>query len=148
MAMNHGEQNQDESISDINITPFVDVVLVLLVIFMVTAPMMVQQVLDIQLPSSQSADNAAPETLGLAVTAKGQFLLNGKLASEDKVFSLAKAAAEKNKNTQVIIAADSEAKHRFVIKAIDLIKRAGIENFAFQVTPGEPPKGPTNVDNL
>jgi len=127
-------ENSDEGINDINITPFVDVVLVLLVIFMVTAPMMVQQVLNIQLPSSESADTTESETLGLAITAKGQFLLNGKLTTEKAIFERATLALKKDRNTQVIIAADSESLHRYVVKAIDIVKRAGVENLAFQVS--------------
>ena len=134
MAFSTGDENSDEGINEINITPFVDVVLVLLVIFMVTAPMMVQQVLNIELPSSQSADTTEPKTLGLAITAKGQFLINGKLATEKSLFDLAQLAVKEDKNTQLIIAADSDSRHRYVVKAIDIIKRAGIENFAFQVS--------------
>lgn len=132
MAMS-GDDHSSEGINDINITPFVDVVLVLLVIFMVTAPMMVQQVLNIELPSSESSDVAQAETIGLAITAKGQFLMNGKIATKKAVYKRALLALKKNKEAQVIIAADSEAKHRFVVSAIDVVKKAGIENLAFQV---------------
>ena len=78
-----------------SISPFVDVVLVLLVIFMVTVPMMVQQVLEVKLPSAESSDTAAPETIGLAVTAKGQFLLNGKIATEKSVYEKAVLTVKK-----------------------------------------------------
>jgi biopolymer transport protein ExbD len=134
MAFSTGDENSDGGINEINITPFVDVVLVLLVIFMVTAPMMVKQVLNIQLPSSESADTTESETLGLAITAKGQFLINGKIATEKAVFERAVLAIKKDKNAQVIIAADSESLHRYVVKAIDVVKRAGVENLAFQVS--------------
>lgn len=126
--------SESESINDINITPFVDVVLVLLVIFMVTAPMMVQKVLDVQLPSSESSDSTQPDTLAIAVTSKGQFLINGAITTESGLLEQAKGAVDRNSNVKVIIAADMESAHKFVIKAIDLIKRAGVENFAFQVT--------------
>ncbi len=126
--------SEGESISDINITPFVDVVLVLLVIFMVTAPMMVQKVLDVQLPNSESSDTTQPDTLAVAVTSNGQFLINGNITTDNGLLDQASKAVERNKNVQVIIAADMESAHKFVIKAIDLIKRAGVENFAFQVT--------------
>lgn len=128
------DDNSSEGINEINITPFVDVVLVLLVIFMVTAPMMVQQVLKINLPKSESAEATNSETLGLAITANGQFLLDGELSSEIKILEKAKTLLKKDQEAQVIIAADSESQHRFVVKAIDIVKRAGIKNFAFQVT--------------
>ena len=128
------DDNSSEGINEINITPFVDVVLVLLVIFMVTAPMMVQQVLKINLPKSESAEATNSETFGLAITANGQFLLDGELSSEIKILEKAKTLLKKDQEAQVIIAADSESQHRFVVKAIDIVKRAGIKNFAFQVT--------------
>lgn len=147
MAAKIDDQDSDEGINEINITPFVDVVLVLLVIFMVTAPMMVQQVLEVKLPSAESSDAAAPETIGLAVTAKGQFLLNGKIATEKSVYERAVLAVKKNKDSQVIIAADGESQHKFVIKAIDVIKRAGVENFAFQVNVDKKEdRTPENID--
>lgn len=124
---------ETDAITDINITPFVDVVLVLLVIFMVTAPMIAQQVVDIELPSSETADSAKTDTLGLAITAGGQFLLNGNITAEDSVFNITQAAVKKNRNVQVVIAADRESPHKHVIRAIDVIKKAGVENFAFQV---------------
>jgi biopolymer transport protein ExbD len=59
------------------VTPFVDVVLVLLVIFMVTAPMLMKDVIGIHLPKSTSSDQKALQSLGVAVTKQGQILLNG-----------------------------------------------------------------------
>lgn len=123
-----------DAITDINITPFVDVVLVLLVIFIVTAPMLFKQVIDIKLPPAASSTQTAPDTLGLAVTATGQLLLNGKTMTAAEVKDFAARAVQQNKMVQVVIAADSEAAHKHVIKAIDIIKQAGVENFAFQVS--------------
>ncbi len=125
--------SEDEPITDINITPFVDVVLVLLVIFMVTAPMMVQKVLEVQLPSSESVDQVDPETIAVAITSTGQFLLNGQITTKSFLLESAKSAVDLNKDVQVLIAADQEAAHKHVVSAIDVIKQAGVENFAFQI---------------
>ena len=122
------------AITDINITPFVDVVLVLLVIFIVTAPMLFKQVIDVKLPSAATAEQTAPDTIGLAVTAAGDFLLNGETMNTAQVKDFTRQAVQSNKQVQVIIAADREAAHKHVIKAIDIIKQAGVENFAFQVS--------------
>lgn len=122
------------AITDINITPFVDVVLVLLVIFIVTAPMLFKQVIDIELPAASFSAQTAPDTLGLAVTASGALLLNGEPLSATQIKNFAQQAVQKNSKVQVIIAADREAAHKHVIKAIDVIKQAGVENFAFQVS--------------
>ena len=122
------------AITDINITPFVDVVLVLLVIFIVTAPMLFKQIIDVKLPQAASSTQTAPDTFALAVTASGQLLLNGKTVMDAQVANFATQAVQHNKNVQVIIAADRNAAHKYVIKAIDIIKQAGVENFAFQVS--------------
>lgn len=132
MATNF-DPNSDEGINEINITPFVDVVLVLLVIFMVTAPMMVKESLNIKLPKSESADRSEPAKLGVAINSNGQILLNGKLIEEETLLIEAQLALTENTKVQALISADKMAKHGDVIKVIDIIKKAGIDNFAFQI---------------
>ena len=126
--------NAGRAITDINITPFVDVVLVLLVIFIVTAPMLFKQVIEVTLPQAATSAQTAPDTLGLAITAAGDLLLNGAPVTVAQMRDYARRAVQANSRVQVIIAADREAAHKYVIKAIDIIKQAGVENFAFQVS--------------
>ncbi|MBS1963674.1 MAG: biopolymer transporter ExbD [Bdellovibrionales bacterium] len=134
MAANLPSSTEGDSlISDINVTPFVDVVLVLLVIFIVTAPALVKDTLGIKLPKAASADGSAMETLGVAVTRQGQILLNGTIATEEAVTAAVKAALSKNPDAQAIIAADGEARHADVVRAIDLVKTAGMSRFALQI---------------
>jgi biopolymer transport protein ExbD len=122
------------TISAINVTPFVDVVLVLLVIFMVTAPVIVKDTFGIHLPKAQSADQKAPNiSLSVAVTAQGQILLNGLLTGPETVMAEVKQAVAKDPNAHVLISADGEAKHSDVVRAIDLLKTAGMEHFAIQI---------------
>lgn len=127
------DPNDSDGINDINITPFVDVVLVLLVIFMVTAPMMVKESLNIKLPQADSADRSEPARLGIAVNANGQVLLNGKLISAETLEIEAAMAVKENSKVQALISADKESKHGDVIKVLDIIKKVGIDNFAFQI---------------
>ena len=134
MAANLPSSTEDEAlISDINVTPFVDVVLVLLVIFIVTAPAMVKDTLGIKLPKASVADGSAMETLGIAVTRQGQILLNGTIATEEAVTVAVKNALAKNPESQAIIAADGDARHADVVRAIDLVKSAGMNRFALQI---------------
>ncbi len=134
MAVNLPSAQEEEGlISEINVTPFVDVVLVLLVIFIVTAPAMVKETLGIKLPKAASADGSALETLGVAVTRQGQILLNGTIATEAALTEAVRAAVAKNPESQAIIAADAEARHADVVRAIDLVKRAGLNRFALQI---------------
>lgn len=134
MAANLPSSTEEDSlISEINVTPFVDVVLVLLVIFIVTAPALVKDTLGIKLPKAASADGSSIETLGIAVTRQGQILLNGTMVTEEAVSAAVKTALEKNPDAQAIIAADGEARHADVVRAIDLLKRSGMNRFALQI---------------
>lgn len=127
------DPNDNDGINDINITPFVDVVLVLLVIFMVTAPMMVKESLNIKLPASKSSDKSEPKRFGIAINRNGQILVNGKMVSAEGLLLEAQSALIESPSIQALISADKESTHGSVIKVIDTIKQAGIENFAFQI---------------
>ncbi|MAW07611.1 MAG: hypothetical protein CME61_04945 [Halobacteriovoraceae bacterium] len=127
------EDEIEESINEINITPFVDVVLVLLVIFMVTTPMMVKTAMDLKLPNAENTDQLEKKTLGVTVLKSGNVMLNGSLISPDDLKTEIKNSTATNPETQVIIIADKMATHGMVIEVIDLVKGAGAKNFAFQV---------------
>ena len=132
MAFSSDDSNQGE-ITEINITPFVDVVLVLLVIFMVTAPMMIKSAMELKLPAAENTDLIAPETLGVTILKSGNIMVNGSLISPDDLKIKIKKSINLNPKTQIIIVADKLATHGMVIELIDLIKGSGATNFAFQV---------------
>ncbi len=120
-------------ISAINVTPFVDVVLVLLVIFMITAPVIMKDSFAIRLPKATSADQKSNASFGVVVTRQGQILINGQLASPDTLNAQVQQELSNNPDAQALISADGEAKHSDVVKAIDLIKSAGMNRFALQI---------------
>jgi biopolymer transport protein ExbD len=120
-------------LSSINITPFVDVVLVLLVIFMVTTPILMKDLLDIHLPQTQSSDGPNINSLGVVLNKQGQILLNGTLINETQLSEEIKKAMQENKYTQAIVSADIELNYGKVVAIIDLIKTAGLEKFALQI---------------
>jgi biopolymer transport protein ExbD len=127
------ESEEIPPIANINVTPFVDVVLVLLVIFMVTAPLMMKDVINVRLPRAATADGRKLVTLSLAVTKNGSILVNGKIASREELVAEVKQALAKNPDTQAIISADKETFHGDVVKAIDWVKSAGLSRFAIQI---------------
>ena len=132
--INSSDASDDSNmISAINVTPFVDVVLVLLVIFMVTAPQLVKDSIGIHLPKAASSDQKTPTSLGVAVTKQGQILINGQLSSPESITLEVKQALARDPEAHALISADEEARHGDVIKAIDLIKSAGMEHFAIQI---------------
>jgi biopolymer transport protein TolR len=131
---------QDTSSSDdsglmsaINVTPFVDVALVLLVIFMVTAPIIAKDLINVRLPKTESGDGKGMSTLGVSINKQGQILLNGVPMTDESLRAEVQKTVSLDRDAQAIIAADVEAQYGTVAKAIDIIKSAGLNKFAIQV---------------
>ena len=131
MSFSNGDDS--EGINDINITPFVDVVLVLLVIFMVTAPMMIKTSMELELPSAKNTDEIEQTALGITILKSGNVMLNGELISPTDLEQKIRSSIKLNPKNQVIIIADKMATHGMVIELLDRIKGVGATNFAFQV---------------
>ena len=126
--------DQDDGINDINITPFVDVVLVLLVIFMVTAPVMMKESLKVNLPKTLTSEvSTKAESIGVAITKDGQVLFNGKLLSDESLKSELARIANSAPETNFLISADTDSKHGDVVRMIDLLKKNNLNRFALQV---------------
>ncbi len=126
-----GKMNSDETIiSDINIVPLVDIILVVLIIFMVTAPSMIKPSIEVNLPSASSSEETEPSFLQVTVTTEGRILINNTEVDEAKAFELAKIELDKNPKVQAVISADQEAYHRNVMKVMDWLKKAGVDDFA------------------
>ncbi len=136
MASSIGSESDSDLnvVSQINVTPFVDVVLVLLVIFMVTAPLLARDLIKVQLPKTQTSDGSKlPRTLGIGVNKEGQIFVDGILTSEEELISQVKALLATQSELQAVISADIEASYGKVARVIDLLKVAGLERFALQV---------------
>lgn len=130
MGMNMGSGKKGP-VSDINVTPLVDVMLVLLVIFMVTAPMLFSGI-NLKLPKTQKVNNVGlrPELVILSITESEQFYI-GKIAvtAKDLVPSILKQF--KTNNTDVVyLRADYNLRYEKVAKLIASLKRAGVSNIA------------------
>lgn len=121
------------AISAINVTPFVDVVLVLLVIFMVTAPILSKDIFGINLPKASNGERKVLKSLGIAVTRQGQILLDGQLTTDDALVAAARQEYTRNSEIQALLSADADARHADVVRAIDLVKSAGLTHFALQI---------------
>lgn len=136
MAANVGpgkDEDSDDLITEINITPMVDIMLVLLIIFMVTATYIVRPSIEINLPKATQADKVVQSTLGLSIKADGTIFLDGKqLPDQELVAQLRKLVAQ-NKEIQAIIAGDSAVPHGKVVRLIDLLRQVGITKFAINV---------------
>lgn len=122
--------DDQDTISDINIVPLVDIILVVLIIFMVTAPALMKPSVKVALPEAASADESQPSLLQLAITADGRVLLNNQEVDEDQARSIAESEFERNPEVQAILAADRDVPYGLVIKAMDWIKSGGVTKFA------------------
>lgn len=128
-----GGRGKKAQIVGINVTPMVDVVLVLLVIMMVSAVYIVSQSLKVELPKTASSDGAANTPLSVTVTKAGAYLFNQKPIEEGRLRGEFKKAKSGNKDANLIVTADREAMHGDVMHVIDLAKVEGITKFAISV---------------
>jgi biopolymer transport protein TolR len=127
MAMDSG-QGRGQMVSQINVTPLVDVMLVLLVIFMVTAPI-IQQGVEVTLPSVKAeALPGKEEQFVVSITKDSQIFLNDAKLSADDLTGKLKAIANERPDRQVFIRADDQVPYGQVIRTMAAIKAAGIEN--------------------
>ena len=126
-------QDDDEPISQINVTPLVDVTLVLLIIFMVTTPMIMKPSINVNLPKAASSDQSSPGELSVTITKSGQLFANGKSVTEAALKAQATILAASKPDAQAMISADKETPYGVIVSAIDDIKTAGIKKFAINI---------------
>ena len=118
-------------IAGINVTPLVDVTLVLLVIFIVTAKIIVAPAVPMDLPRAQTSEELQT-IFSVSVPANGPMLVNGTpLGDDEQLMQRARLAHAQHAELRVVIQADGGVSHRRVIHVLDLIKRAGIARIAF-----------------
>ena len=128
--------NEDEGgrmITEINVTPLVDIVLVLLIVFMVTTSYIVNPSLKVDLPKAASGTETSKSLLALSLDKAGKMFLNGEPATEQSLQAFIKAELPKNAELQAVIAADKIVPHGDVVHVIDVVKRAGVKRFAINV---------------
>ena len=132
---------EDVGFAEINITPLTDIFLVLLIIFMVTSSVIVQQSpggaqagLKVNLPKGGTTDVTARATdLSVAVLTDGRFVLGGNVVSEDELKRAFAKAQEENPDTVVIVQADEGVPHGTVVQVMELAKSVGLGQLAIGV---------------
>lgn len=132
MAMTAGSGDDDE-INNINITPMVDVILVLLVIFMVTANFLKKESININLPKVAAADPNVAKSTQVAITKDGRILLEGKKVNEKQLAQTIKAESKIRPNMRVTLSADENLPYGTVASLMGLIRKAGVNKIALSV---------------
>ena len=125
--------DQDEPIAEINIVPFVDIILVVLIIFMVTTPIMMKPSINVNLPKAGSGDSTAPSELTVTIMSDGGLSLNGKATTPEGITAYSKELAVKRPDVQAIISADKDVPHGRVVSIIDAVKTGGVKKFAITI---------------
>lgn len=126
----------EDPIVDINITPFVDVVLVLLVIFMVTAHFIVNKGMKLELPKASSAEQLQNQkTFNISIGKTGEFMLDGKLTTVEGLKAAAQEATKSKAKVVAMISADKDSVYNSVVIVMDTLRTEGITDFALQLDP-------------
>ena len=129
------QDDADEVMNEINMTPMVDIMLVLLIIFIITIPVMKHSV-NIDLPrASNEAQNIKPETIRLSVDAQGAYFLNETQLADAELAPRLKAAAAQNPQPELHIRGDKNVRYERVAQAMAAAQQAGLRKIGFITEP-------------
>lgn len=123
----------DDIITGINVTPLVDVTLVLLIIFMVTASFIVAPAVKVELPQVSKAEEPPPRSLHFLIDVTGAIYLNDKRVEESSILQVIEKEVAANPDVQVLLSADKKVPYGEVIHLLDLVRSGGVKKFAISV---------------
>ncbi|MBM4343682.1 MAG: biopolymer transporter ExbD [Deltaproteobacteria bacterium] len=128
-------------ITEINVTPLVDIMLVLLIIFMLTANLIAKQAIDVDLPKASQGSAPKKSPIGITLTREGGLYLNGEEVTPAQLRAAVAAAVKDDAKATVLIAGDKHTSHGRVVWVLDVVKSLGVTNFAIQIDPAslQPP---------
>jgi biopolymer transport protein ExbD len=129
------QDDADEVMNEINMTPLVDVMLVLLIIFIITVPVMKHSV-NVDLPrATNQVENIKPETVRLSVAADGKYYWNESQVTDEELLSRLQAEAVKEPQPDLHIRGDKEVRYERVAQAMAAAQRAGVRKIGFVTDP-------------
>jgi biopolymer transport protein ExbD len=126
--------DSDEPIAEINVVPLVDIILVVLIIFMVTAPLVLKPSIDVSLPEASSGEvKEAPKTIEVVVRKDGQVYYDGSVVSLPELKEKVAIESKKSADASVILTADKDVTLSGLTEIIDTIKGSGIKKVGFSI---------------
>jgi biopolymer transport protein TolR len=128
-----GDSQDEESITGINVTPLVDITLVLLIIFMVTATYIVKETIEVELPRAAHGGETVQRTFAVVLTREGKLYVNGIETDDAGLVAAVRKAQAAGEDVQAVIGADKAATHGAVTHVLDELKGAGVVKFAIQI---------------
>lgn len=136
MAFGGFEQNTSQPMSEINTTPLVDVMLVLLIIFIVCAPLMTQSI-TVNLPKAAGAAvQEKPEVVNLSISADGKLDWNGEVVGDDGLTKCLGELAARQPQPELHLMADKDVRYERVAQVMALVRQAGVSKMGFVMLPG------------
>lgn len=122
-------------IAEINVTPLVDIMLVLLIIFMLTAHLIAKQAIQVDLPHASASAGVKPKTLSITLVKDGTIFLDDKPTTPQALRVAISDAVKADPKATVVIAGDKDVSHGRVVWVLDLVKSLGVGSFAIQIDP-------------
>jgi len=136
MGMQNLQGDEDDIISTINVTPLVDIMLVLLIIFMLVSSFVDFSAIEVDLPHAATGEEIKKETVSIVISKQGEYWLSGE--KMDSFSALAETLGRKkaaNTDIQVILSADRKVYHEQVVRVIDTLRKMDILKFAINIEP-------------
>ena len=137
MGASGGGGEDEEIITAINVTPLVDIVLVLLIILMVTASYIVSKSIPMDLPNAVTGDETPPRQLTVSINRENQLYVDAEEVTWEQLRARARQFATEEREARAVIAADRAVSHGEFIRVIDILREVGIVRYAINVNPRE-----------
>lgn len=122
-----------ESIAEINVVPLVDIILVVLIIFMISAPMIMKPALPVELPKASSGDSIKDKNIIITIHQDGSTYLEDKKIDELQLKQVIQQKLVENPEIMVMISADQASQHGAVVKVMDTVKGLGVKKFGISI---------------
>lgn len=119
--------------SEINITPFTDVVLVLLIIFMITTPIIIQSSITVNLPKSKYGEQSSMEQFEVIIRGEGEIYFNNRITDISSLKGEFETYAKERPDMPLVIRADRDIKYFMIINIMDIAKESGVAKISLNV---------------
>ena len=125
--------SEDGAITGINVTPLVDIILVVLIIFMATAPLIHNRAMKVDLPKAAQHERAATEALQVVYNAQREISLSGKRVTEEQLGAELKAMVSRSADLRVALRADRNLPYGEIVQLLDVVRGAGVHKIGLEV---------------
>lgn len=130
------KDSDDDMITAINVTPLVDIVLVLLIVLMVTSSYLVNKSINVELPKAATGETTTPN-LSISIDVENKLYLDGQIITPEELQARIRAAYAADPEVKAIISADGRVQHMQVVTIIDMLRREKVTKFAINTSPIE-----------